>query len=186
MYRAVTLLMLQHNQDPQDPAASTAIARDAAFQFDFSNGRRLFVNGSDVTDAIRTREVTRNIAPVAGNPHVREILVMEQRRLGAKGGIVAEGRDIGTVVFPHAELKIYMQASIEARAQRRQLQLQTIGENIDLEILKEDIRRRDESDTRRQHGALKIAADAVVLDTSHLSLEEQANIIINEAKKRGA
>jgi len=179
-------LVLQQNQDPQDRIASASAAKNANIQFDFSNGQRVLLNGSDVTDAIRTREVTRNIAPVAANPQVREILVRKQRRLGEKGGVVAEGRDIGTVVFPNAELKVYMQASIEARAQRRLLQLQANGANIDVEILKDDIRRRDESDMQRQHGALKIASDAVILDTSHLSLEEQVAIIVNEAKKRGA
>ena len=166
--------------------ASTIAAQNAAIQFDFSSGQRVLLNGLDVTDAIRTLEVTRNIAPVAANPRVREILVEKQRRLGEKGGVVAEGRDIGTVVFPHADLKVYMRASIEARAQRRLLQLQTNGTNIDLNILQDEIRNRDVSDMQRQHGALKIAEDAVILDTSNLSLDDQVFFIVNEAKKRGA
>jgi len=186
MYRAVTLLLLQQNQSPQDQNAAAFAAQNAAIQFDFTNGQRVLLNGSDVTDAIRTQDVTRNIAPVAANPKVRAILVKKQRSLGENGGVVAEGRDIGTVVFPNAELKVFMQASIEARAQRRLLQLQTNGENVDLDILKEDIRRRDKSDTQRQHGALKIASDALVLDTSNLSLDEQVHFIVDEAKKRGA
>ena len=186
MYRAVTLMILQENLDPSDETVSAAAAELADIQFDISDRQRVLLNNIDVTDAIRTPQVTRNIAPVAANPQVRSVLVEKQRRLGEKGGVVAEGRDIGTVVFPNAQLKVFMQASIKDRARRRQAQLAANGTSMDLDSLEQEIRQRDESDMQREHGALRKANDAVILDTSRLTLEEQADIIVNEAKKRGA
>jgi len=186
MYRAVTLLLLQEGNDPMDETASAEAAGKADIRFEYSNGQRVLLNGADVTEAIRTPQVTRNIAPVAANPQVRAVLVEKQRQLGEQGGIVAEGRDIGTVVFPHADLKVFMSASIRERAKRRQEQLKRNGTEMEVESLMADIRRRDESDMNRPHGALKKAEDALVLDTSELTLDEQVDIIVNEAKKRGA
>jgi cytidylate kinase len=186
MYRAVTLMILQQNNNPNDEAVSAAAAEQAEIKFVFADKQLVLLNNVDVTDAIRTPEVTRNIAPVAANPSVRTVLVEKQRRLGESGGVVAEGRDIGTVVFPKAELKVFMQASIKERAKRRQAQLQSNGTVIDLEELEKDIRLRDESDMQRQFGALKQAQDAIVVDTSKLALEEQVDIIVKEARKRGA
>ncbi len=186
MYRAVTLLLLQQKKDPFDRAASAAAARAADIRFDFSGRKRVFLNNRDVTDKIRTPEVTRNIAPVAANPEVRAVLVEKQRSLGKDGGIVAEGRDIGTVVFPDAELKIFMVASIEERARRRQKELLEKGVQVDLEQLMREIRRRDESDIHRQYGALARASDAIILDTSTMTLEEQVAFIVDKARKRGA
>ena len=176
----------QQNNNPNDEAVSAAAAEQAEIKFVFADKQLVLLNNVDVTDAIRTPEVTRNIAPVAANPSVRTVLVEKQRRLGESGGVVAEGRDIGTVVFPKADLKVFMQASIKERAKRRQAQLQSNGTIVDLEELEKDIRLRDESDMQRQFGALKQAKDAIVVDTSKLALEEQVDIIVNEARKRGA
>ena len=186
MYRAVTLLVLQEGRDPMNEADTAAAARRADIQFDFSDGQRVLLNNMDVTDQIRTVEVTRNIAPIAGNPKVRAVLVEKQQQLGKNGGIVMEGRDIGTVVFPDAELKVYMKASIKERAKRRLAQLAANRTSINLATLEQDIRHRDESDMNRQYGALKIAQDALIIDTSTLTLEDQVKLVVDEAKRRGA
>lgn len=187
MYRAVTFLVLRDGGDPNDLIASSAAAQHADIQFQrHKNGQRVFLNGQDITRVIRKPLVTNNIAPVAANPKVREILVEKQREIGKNGGIVAEGRDIGTVVFAHAELKVFMIASIQERASRRAEELRGQGIPVDFEKLVEEIKLRDKSDATRQHGALKKAPEALLLDTSNMTIEQQVDFIVSEAKKRGA
>lgn len=187
MYRAVTLAVLKQDVDPKDEETVIQIAKECEIDFTHDkSGQRVMLNGTDATEAIRTPEVTNAIAPVAANPDVREILVEKQRALGERGGIVAEGRDIGTVVFPNAELKIYMVASIRERAKRRLKELQEKNIKVDLEQLEKEIRQRDTTDSQRQHGALIQAPDAVVVNTTKLSLPEQVEFILNKARERGA
>ncbi|MBN1560995.1 (d)CMP kinase [candidate division KSB1 bacterium] len=187
MYRSVTFLVLRDGADPHDPDASRAAAQKARFRFKRDDrGERVILNGEDVTDVIRTPLVTNNIAPVAANPAVREILVKKQRALGKNGGIVAEGRDIGTVVFCDAELKVFLMASIDERTKRRARELRARGIPVDFDRLLHDMKRRDQSDSTREHGALKIAPDAVHIDTSELTLDEQVAFVVEQARKRGA
>ncbi|MBN1479400.1 (d)CMP kinase [candidate division KSB1 bacterium] len=187
MYRAVTFLVLRDGGDPCDLMASSVAAQHADIQFQRDkHGQHVFLNGQDVTQVIRKPLVTNNIAPVAANPAVREILVEKQRDIGKNGGIVAEGRDIGTVVFTHAELKIFMVASMQERARRRAEELREQGIPVDFERLVREIKLRDKSDSTRQHGALRKAPDALLLDTSNMTIEEQVAFIVREAQKRGA
>ncbi len=187
MYRAVTLHVLQDIADPHDAEASRRAAERSDIEFvRDGNIQRVYLNGVEVTEVIRKPLVTNNIAPVAANPAVRDILVQKQRAIGANGGIVAEGRDIGTVVFKDAELKIFMSASIEERAKRRQKEMMQKGLRVDLDKLKQEIRLRDKSDSTREHGALKKAPDALVIDTSNMSFDQQVAFIVAKARERGA
>lgn len=187
MYRAVTLEVMRRGLPLTDERALIETADACSIGFERRNNQqRVLLNDQDVTDVIRTPEVTGSIAPVAANASVRAILVRKQQALGETGGLVAEGRDIGTVVFPKAELKIFMIASLQERAKRRAAEMAERGIVVELSQLAEDIRRRDESDRVRDHGALKQADDAVVLDTSNLTLDQQVERIIALAKERGA
>jgi len=183
MYRAVTLLALREGAAMEDAEALVRIAAKAEISFQQTdNGLRLFLNGEDVSDAIRTSEVTRNIKPIAANPEVRELLVEKQRRLGDYGGVVMDGRDIGTVVFPDAELKIYMEASVEARAERRLQELKRKEANASFEEIMRDLIARDESDMNRSAGPLRKADDAILIDTTALTPAEQTTRIVSLAK----
>jgi len=186
MYRAVTLLVLANGDNPQDNEAAVNAARSADVHCVGKVNSRILVNGKDVTESIRTPFVTENIAAVAANPQVREILVAKQRLLAKEGDIVVEGRDIGTVVFPNADVKIYLQADVVERAKRRRKDLETQGLSVDFEQLVKDIKERDRSDQSRRYGALKKAKDAVVLDTTSLGIDEQVEAIVQLAKEREA
>ncbi|MEL6822676.1 MAG: (d)CMP kinase [Calditrichota bacterium] len=183
MYRAVTLLTLREGVDPENSEAMTILAEKAEINFQQAeNGLRLILNGEDVSEAIRTSEVTRSIKPIAANPEVRELLVDKQRKLGENGGVVMDGRDIGTVVFPDAELKIYMEASVEARAERRLEELKLKETNASFEEIMRDLIARDESDMKRSAGPLRKADDAILIDTTALTPSEQAAGIVRLAK----
>ncbi|HEX7343382.1 MAG TPA: (d)CMP kinase, partial [bacterium] len=121
---------------------------------------------------------TRAVTPVCEVPEVRDRMVLLQRRLGRRGGVVIEGRDIGTVVFPDAELKVFLTADLEERARRRLRDLQNAGQMADLQAVTEDIQRRDQRDAGREHSPLRQAADAVVLDTTGITFEEQVETIL--------
>ena len=187
MYRAVTWSVLQNGADPFNETASKRAAENADIHFERDEtGQRVFLNGQDITEAIRTPEVTNNIAPVAANPAVRSVLAQKQKEIVAHDNIVAQGRDMGTVVFKDAELKIYMVASIKERARRRQKELHAKNIAVNFDDLVQEIEQRDKSDSNRQHGALKQAEDAVLLDTSTLTLDEQTDFIVKIARERGA
>lgn len=184
MYRAVTLKALRSNISPGDFAKVAGLAEKISIDFkqnDFST--EVYMDGEDVSRAIRTPEVTNNIGPVAANPRVREILVEKQRLLGQAGGVVMDGRDITTVVFPDAELKIYMKASAEERARRRLIELAEKGIPADFQEILQAIIDRDRADSSREHGPLKQAPDAVVLDTTRLTIEEQVEKIYRMARR---
>ncbi len=187
MYRAVTLLALRKGIDVNDFPAVAQIARGADIRFrrDGHPGQTvIYLNGEDVSREIRTPEIDRNISPVAANPQVREILVRKQQELGRQGGVVMDGRDIGTVVFPRAELKVFMLASAEERARRRQKELAEKGIQVPLEEILQEIQRRDWEDMNRTHGPLKKAPDALELDTTNLTIEQQVEQIVKWARER--
>ncbi|MGB9773166.1 MAG: (d)CMP kinase [Bacteroidota bacterium] len=144
----------------------------------------VYLDGEDVTDLIRTQEVSSMASIVSTLPRVREVLVREQRRAGQEGGIVAEGRDIGTIVFPDAELKIFMTASLDERARRRKRELLVQGAEVSDEEVKRELRERDERDSSRAYSPLRKAPDAVELDTTKLTIDEQVKIVMNLAQKR--
>ncbi|QEG42342.1 (d)CMP kinase [Roseimaritima ulvae] len=175
MYRCVTHAALQQtrSQDAADPWSDPERLLQIAegCQIDFDDGRVL-LNGEDVSDAIRTPEVTRHIRFAADHPQVRTRLNVQQRRIAAGQDIVTEGRDQGTEVFPDAECKIFLTASPEVRAQRRQQQLAASGKQVQLEEVLADQNRRDLEDRLREVGRLRPAEDAVVVNTDGLQPDE--------------
>ncbi len=173
MYRAATWRALQKKIDMEDAGALAQSTEAMELHLScLENGLSVTVDGEDVTALIRTPEVTENIRRLDTIPAVRERMVARQRALGAKESTVAEGRDIGTVVFPNAACKIFLDASLEVRAARRAAELAEQGHPLDELQIRENIRRRDESDKNRDVSPLRAAKDAQVIDTSNLPLDE--------------
>ncbi len=177
MYRAVTWAALSRGVPIEDETAVTALAERLRIDVilpALDDGRQYTVlaDGVDVTWAIRTPEVDANVSPVSAYPGVRRALVAQQRRVVAEGRVVMVGRDIGTVVLPDADLKIYMDASVEERARRRWREMQARGDEADYAPVLASMRRRDEIDSNREVSPLCVADDAVVVDTTDLSIEE--------------
>ena len=179
MYRAVTLYCLE-NQLFTEEGINT-IRLEAAmpgiqisFQLNPETGRPMtFLNGANVEDRIRTMEVSNHVSPVAALPFVREALVKLQQEMGKEKGIVMDGRDIGTAVFPDAELKIFVTASAEIRAQRRYDELQAKGQEASFDEILANVKERDYIDQNREVSPLRQADDALLLDNSNLTIEEQ-------------
>jgi len=187
IYRAVTLQALRLDAHFSDEEALEEIAKTARIEFGNRDGiHTVYLQGEDVTEQIRCPEVTRAIAPVASSPRVRALLIPKQRALGAEGGIVAEGRDMGSVVFPDAELKIYMVASIRTRSRRRMRDMETMGKMEPLSRIERDIEQRDYSDRIRAVSPLVKPKNALMIDTSEMSFEDQVDIIVTKARERGA
>ena len=145
---------------------------------------RVFVDGTEVTDAIRTPEVTAIVSRVAAIGAVREAMVDQQRRMGEAGGVLMDGRDIGTVVFPNAQLKIFLTASVEERARRRYAEMVAKGQQVDLQQLQADIAERDKQDSERAISPLRQAEDALLLDTSDMGISEVTNRILQLVQER--
>ena len=184
MYRALTHYALTHDIALSDEAALGIIAETRPLQFRNEDGvNRVFFDGEDVTEPIRTPEVTAAVSEVSAHRRVRTAMVARQTDIGRHGSIVAEGRDTTTVVFPHADLKVYLDASVSERARRRLLDLGRIGVDTTVEALEDDIRRRDQYDSNREHSPLTRAGDAVVIDTSNLTFDEQVERIVALALK---
>lgn len=183
MYRAVTLAFLKTKREYVEKEVIELCDKIKIELFPSDKGQRTFLDGEDVSDAIRTPEVTKWVSPVSAIAEVRQKLVDMQRKMGIKGGIVMDGRDIGTVVFPNAELKIFLIASVATRAMRRFKEHQANGENLSIEVIEKDIIRRDEYDSTRETSPLTKAADAIEIDTSDMTLDEQSQYIVNLARK---
>ena len=145
---------------------------------------RVFVDDVEVTEAIRSAEVTALVSRVAAIGAVREAMVDQQRRMGESGGVLMDGRDIGTVVFPNAQLKVFLTATVDERAMRRYKELVAKGQQVDLEQLKADIANRDKQDSERAISPLRQAEDAVYLDSSDMSIDQVAAYIENLVKER--
>ena len=179
MYRALTLFALRNDIAPSDGGKLKLLAGKLPIEFrtqeDFN---RVLINGEDVTDPIRSPEVNRNVSEVSAHLGVRQAMVAKQKEMGKDGSIVAEGRDTTSVVFPDADLKVYLDASVEERAQRRLLDLARIGVSTDLEEQKADIERRDKFDSSREHSPLTRARGVIVVDTTNMTIEGQIDHII--------
>ncbi|WP_304240504.1 (d)CMP kinase [Phascolarctobacterium succinatutens] len=145
---------------------------------------RVFVDGTEVTDPIRTPEVTAIVSRVAAIGAVREAMVDQQRRMGEAGGVLMDGRDIGTVVFPNAQLKIFLTASVEERARRRYAEMVAKGQQVDLQQLQADIAERDKQDSERAISPLRQAEDALLLDTSDMGISEVTDRILQLVQER--
>lgn len=185
MYRAATWWALHQNVNLDDPAAVAESTRQMRLEMSGAGDRqRVFVNGIEVTEAIRTPELTRQICRLDQNSEVRRHLVALQRRWGEQRPTVAEGRDIGTVVFPKARCKIFLDAAPEVRVARRAKQLAEQGIVVDLDRLRNDIAERDEKTRNRKDSPLRRADDAVLVDTTHLSFDETVSEVIRLAREK--
>lgn len=191
MYRAVAWCALHDGVSLEDAEAVGALAHTCTISFCHEQGdpvpRRVFVDDVEVTGAIRTAEIDRSVSAVSAVPAVRQALVDQQRRIGSEGNYVVEGRDIGTEVFPNAEVKVFLTASAEERAHRRVRQNADRGiGSIDYQEVLADIIRRDELDSSRDTAPLRPAKDAVLLDSSSMHVEEVIGSICGLARARMA
>ena len=185
MYRAVGLKALRCGVPLDSPERLAELASAAHIDLAPREGKlRVILDGEDVTEAIRAPEVSHAASVVAVVPGVRHPMVAEQRRAGQQGGVVMEGRDIGSVVFPHADLKIFLDASAEVRAGRRQRELQEKGEPMEFEKVLEEVHIRDRRDREREMSPLVRAADAVVVDNTAMDAEETARAIVLLAREK--
>ncbi|HTP61630.1 MAG TPA: (d)CMP kinase [Burkholderiales bacterium] len=191
MYRSVALKAQRRGVPLDDGAKLAALAAETRIDLKQLDGatagvQQVLLDGEDVTALIRTPEVAQAASKVALQPGVRKVLVAEQRRAGEKGGVVMEGRDIGSVVFPDAQLKIFLTASPEVRAQRRWLEHQQKGDAIDLPRTLDEIHERDRRDRERATSPLVRAADAVVVDSTAMEPEEVARLVVLLAKDQAS
>ncbi|MDA7025664.1 (d)CMP kinase [Bacillus sp. CLL-7-23] len=180
MYRAITYLALKKGVDPADEHGLTALLKDSNIDLSVSadGKQKVYIGGEDVTEAIRTDEVSNQVSLVAKHRGIREEMTRRQQQLAQKGGVVMDGRDIGTHVLPGAEVKIFLLASVDERAKRRFEENIKKGYNVNYETLAEEIRRRDKLDSEREISPLKKADDALEIDTTSLSIEEVAEKIL--------
>lgn len=179
MYRAVAWKVIENAIPLADHSKIVALAKRLELHFArIDSVQHIFADDEDLTDAIRTPEATRLSSPVSAISGVRKKLVDIQRKMGEEGGIVMEGRDIGTVVFPNAEVKIFLTASASERARRRALQLREQGIEADIEQIAEEIRERDLRDSSRSHAPLKQAPDAMLLETDSKTIEQVIDEVI--------
>lgn len=179
MYRAVTLKALRNSIDLENEAEVTSLINNTKIEL-YHHRKRIKVvcDEENVTHKIRSQEVNQNVSKIAAIPVVRKWLVRLQHEMGKKGKLVAEGRDIGTIVFPNARLKIFLIASIEARAKRRKKDFQHLSSDFDMNKIIDEIKSRDQSDSTRATSPLKKADDAIELDTTNLTIEQQVDSIV--------
>jgi len=186
LYRLTGLAATNHGVAFDNEPALSLLAEHLDVRFDSSGERTLiFLEGDDVTDTIRTEDVGAMASKVAAVQVVRDALLNRQRAFQEAPGLVADGRDMGTVIFPEAELKLFLTASPEERAKRRYLQLKDKGHDVSIARLAEEIRLRDERDTNRSVSPLKPADDAFVIDSSGLNIDEVTDLAIQQVKKKG-
>ncbi len=183
MYRAVTLFALRNNLMGQNQLISE-LTKNLDIVLEFIDGEtKITVNGEDVSNEIRSFEVNSNVSEISAIADVRKILVKKQQEMGKNGGVVMEGRDIGTVVFPNADVKIFLTAGIDERAQRRALEFSEKGTNIPVEKVKENLKNRDFIDSHRSSSPLTKSPDSILVDTSNTTIDQQVELIIAEVKK---
>ncbi|WP_026955806.1 (d)CMP kinase [Algoriphagus vanfongensis] len=186
MYRAATLHFLNNYLSPANPHDVEKALKTLDISFHLNPESQLqetYLNGLHVDDEIRTMRVTSKVSEIAAVPAVRKDLVAQQQRLAKKKGVVMDGRDVGSVVFPEAELKIFMSANLNTRAERRQAELLEKGEMVPLEDIKSNLAERDRIDSTRSEGPLIKVADAIEIDTSHITFAEQVGQIVQKARE---
>ncbi|MFQ5824602.1 MAG: (d)CMP kinase [bacterium] len=184
MYRAFTLEALKKGISLNDEKALVTLLHFT--KFDIANSEYeclIFLNGENVTHEIRSPKVTANVSVVSEYPKVREVITQKQREVADDHSVVLEGRDIGTVVFPDADLKIFMKASLKERAKRRFNELQINGIKTEQKDVEREIARRDKYDTKRQISPLRKASDAIILDTTNMSINQQVDFIVQKVLK---
>ena len=180
MYRAITYYALQQRSDLDDESSYQFMER-IKVRYDKD---RIYIDNIDVTDQIRTDLVTRNVSKVSSFPYVRKILVHIQKEAAKGIDVIMDGRDIGTVVMPDADLKIFLTAAVKERAKRRQKEKEVLGIQQDIQALETEIIERDRKDSTRKESPLICADDAIVIDTTHYSVEDTTNRIIEEILKK--
>lgn len=176
MYRAVTLKALDANADLEDHETVTKLARECRIEFE---GNLVFLDGKDVTVEIRSPRINKNVSLVARIPGVRNALTESQRQYGRTGGVIIDGRDIGTVVLPNADKKFFLTASVDERARRRYDEMVGKGFYVSLDDVLADVKTRDRIDSTRQVAPLKAAPDAQIIDTTNYSIEEVISLILD-------
>jgi len=184
MYRAITLKALDEKFDLSDKKGIVHLAQTSNVRLEVEDGTtKVFLDDTEVTKRIRTQLVNHSVSTVSSYKGVREVMVKAQQKMAASGGVVLEGRDIGTVVLPKSELKIFLVASVEERARRRKKDLALVGIEANQDDLVKEIDARDKKDSTREASPLRKAADAIELDTSNLTIEEQVEFILERAKE---
>ncbi len=189
MYRALTLAAIRQGLSMQDEAALSTLAERIIIDVTsptVQDGRpcTVLMDGEDVTWSIRSPEVDSSVSPASVYAGVRSALTLQQRRIGLRGRVVMVGRDIGTVVLPEAELKFFMNASLEERARRRLAELTLLGESVGLEEVEKSLAERDRIDSQRSVAPLRAAPDAILVDTTHLSAERVLDLALDWVAKR--
>ena len=184
MYRAVTWLALEKQAAFDDMDAMKALLENIELEFkDVDGVQHLYCNGTDVTEAIRTPEISANVSAVSMIPLVREEMTAQQQKIAAGSDVLMDGRDIGTTVLPDAQYKFFLTASLAERARRRALELEAKGVAVDMEQLMADIALRDKKDSEREVSPLRQAEDAVLIDTSSLTFDEVVENLFMRIKK---
>ena len=183
MYRAATAAVLSASIDSDDESAVSDCVETIEIDFDES-GRLIFLNGMDVSQTIRGREVTQNVSAVSAYPRVRKRMVAMQREIAGYRDFVVEGRDIGTVVFPNADFKFFIVACIEERAKRRQKDLAGLGIEQTVNDIVKNLKRRDALDSSREVSPLTKSEDAVEVDTTSMTIEQQIDLIVTHVRDR--
>lgn len=179
MYRAMALYLLRRNVDRENPEEIGEVCQGAEISIEYKNGEQIvLLNGENVNPFLRREEVGNMASVSSANPKVREKLLDLQRKLAASMSVVMDGRDIGTTILPNAEVKIYLTASSLTRAERRYLELQEKGLSCDLEEIRKDIEERDSRDMNREISPLRQAEDAVLVDSSEMTIEEVVKCIL--------
>jgi CMP/dCMP kinase len=186
MYRAVTYYFIQHNINLEDAQAIQNALTNILIEFRYNQGTKTnetYLNGINVERDIRNMEVSERVSRVSAIPSVRSAMVAQQRKLGTSKRVVMDGRDIGTHVFPDAELKIFMTADLLTRARRRKEELKEKGQDVSLEEITRNLSERDHIDTTRKENPLLKADTAIEIDTTHITIEEQVEKVINLARE---
>ncbi|KGF47478.1 cytidylate kinase [Veillonella montpellierensis DNF00314] len=185
MYRAVTWAVLDAGVDPSNQAAVEALLPELQLIMKpVDDTFRIEVKGVDITPLIRTQEINDTVSTVASYKGVRQYLVERQRFMARSGGVILDGRDIGSIVLPQAELKIYLTASVETRATRRWIEVHAVDQSVSLETIKESVEKRDYMDKHRDESPLMCVDDAIVVDSSHLSFDETVKRILSLVQER--
>jgi cytidylate kinase len=183
MYRAVTWFALENGLPLDNGKMLGLVAEKVNIRFEMDGEINLvFLNDEDVTESIRSPEVTQNVSDVSAHPEVRRVMVRRQKEMGKRGGIVAEGRDTTSVVFPDADIKVFLDASLEERATRRLLEMTHKGMNSKLDDQIKDLARRDKLDSNREFSPLKKTPDSIVVDTTNLTIDDQIESILKLIK----
>jgi cytidylate kinase len=180
MYRAVTRLAGQRGIDPRDSRAVTRLAESTRIKID---GERIWADGHELTDGIYDNDYADALPIISATPGVRKALVEQQREVG-RSGVVMAGRDIGTVVFPDAEHKFFLVASLDEKVRRRAAQYERRGERVDEEAMRKEVELRDKVDSNRPVAPLRPAEDAIIIDTDHLDLDQVVDRIVEEVRAR--